>query len=105
MADDGDTTPVAQTTSPNKNCRSAEEINTSLLDIDKIITYNRVNWAINSFDKYKAPGFDNIYPIMLQKTWELIDEIIVNIYKKCLLLKYVPKKMDGSQSNLYTKTG
>lgn len=92
MVDNEDTTFVAPTMSPTKKCRNVEETNTSHLDIDEIITHNRVNWAISSFDKYKAPGFDNIYPIMLQKTWKLIGEIIVNIYKKCLQLNYVPKK-------------
>lgn len=58
--------------------------------INNIVNYNRVKWAINSFEKYKSPGLDNIYPVMLQKGWEILGEHIVNIYKACLKLSYVP---------------
>lgn len=61
-------------------------------EIEQITNYNRVNWAINSFQKYKSPGLDGIYPIMLQKGWDLIGKHIVNIYKACLNIGYVPNK-------------
>ena len=55
-----------------------------------IISYERVKWALHSFDKYKSPGYDGIYPIMLQKGWNIIGKYIVDIYKACLTLGYVP---------------
>jgi hypothetical protein len=31
----------------------------------KIVTHQRVEWAINSFSPYKSPGMDGIFPAML----------------------------------------
>ena len=78
------------------NCNSLAEFIASNgfddAEIENITNYNRVNWAINSFQKYKSPGLDGIYPIMLQKGWDLIGKHIVNIYKACLNIGYVPNK-------------
>jgi hypothetical protein len=34
---------------------------------NRIINYNRINWAISSFDAYKSPGPDGIFPALLQQ--------------------------------------
>lgn len=59
--------------------------------IDKITTANRVEWALFSFDKYKSPGKDKIYPALIQKSWHIVNKCIVNIYKASLQLCYIPK--------------
>jgi len=33
----------------------------------RIITYHRVEWAIDSFAPYKSPGMDGIFPALLQE--------------------------------------
>ena len=33
----------------------------------KIVTLERLRWAISAFKPYKAPGSDGIYPVLLQK--------------------------------------
>lgn len=58
--------------------------------IDRILNKHRAEWAIHSFDKYKSPGYDNIYPAMLQKGWPLISGLVLDIYKASLLLNYIP---------------
>lgn len=59
--------------------------------IKHIVNMQRVEWAIHSFDRYKSPGYDNVYPIMLQKGWSIIGRLIVDIYKASLLLNYIPE--------------
>lgn len=59
--------------------------------INDITHKNRVEWAIFYFEKFKCPGPDQIYPIMLQKAWCIIDKHLRNIYKACLNQCYVPK--------------
>jgi len=38
----------------------------------QVVTPEKVKWAINSFEPYKAPGPDGIFPKMLQKGCEVI---------------------------------
>ena len=33
----------------------------------RIVTYRRVEWAIDSFAPYKSPGMDGIFPALLQE--------------------------------------
>jgi hypothetical protein len=33
----------------------------------KVVYPNGVEWAIKTFEPYRAPGIDGIYPILLQK--------------------------------------
>ena len=33
----------------------------------KIVTYRRLEWAINSFSPYKSQGVDGIFPALLQE--------------------------------------
>lgn len=35
--------------------------------INTIVSKPRVEWALFSFDKYKSPGDDQVYPVMLKK--------------------------------------
>lgn len=57
-----------------------------------MITKNKIEWALFSFEKYKSPGNDQIYPIMLQKAWHFMGDYILNIYRASLNLAYIPKE-------------
>ena len=38
----------------------------------RVVSYNKLKWALFSFQSYKSPGMDGIMPIMLQQGFELL---------------------------------
>lgn len=72
---------------------------------NQLLTHNRVEWAIHTFEKYKSPGRDKIYPVMLQKSWHIIDKHIVKIYKASLSLCYIPKQWQEVKVTFIPKPG
>jgi hypothetical protein len=38
----------------------------------RIVTYRKVEWAIDTFAPYKSPGVDGIFPAILQEGWEVL---------------------------------
>lgn len=56
----------------------------------KIINQARVKWAIASFDSFKSPGPDNVYPAMLKEGVEMISPHLEKIYTACLATGYIP---------------
>jgi len=50
-----------------------------------IITYHRVEWAIDSFAPYKSPGMYGIFPALLQEGWEILIPCLVRIFRACLV--------------------
>jgi ribonuclease HI len=77
---------------PQENHRlGGEVVNENDLDfINKIISPRRVEWAIFSSDPFKSPGLDEIHPVLLQKSWDIIGDLIVSIYKASVMLGYIP---------------
>ena len=55
-----------------------------------VVTYRRVEWAIDFFAPYKSPGVDSIFPVLLQKEWEVVIPYLVRIFHACLAIGYVP---------------
>ena len=55
----------------------------------RIITYSRVEWAIDSFAPYKSPGMDGIFPALLQEGREILIPYLVRIFRACLVSGYV----------------
>jgi len=56
----------------------------------RMVTYRRVEWAIDSFTPYKSPGVDGIFPALLQKGREVFIPYLVRIFHACLATGYVP---------------
>jgi len=56
----------------------------------RVVTYRRVEWAIDSFASYKSPGVDGIFPALLQKGREVVIPYLVRIFRACLATGYVP---------------
>jgi len=56
----------------------------------RIITYRRVQWAIDSFVLYKSPGMDGIFSSLLQDGREMLIPHLVRIFRVCLATGYVP---------------
>ena len=56
----------------------------------RIITYRRVECAIDSFAPYKSPGMDEIFPALLQEGRGILIPYLVKIFCACLATGYVP---------------
>ena len=59
--------------------------------VNKIFTPSRVRWAISTFEPFKSPGGDGIFPALLQKCMDSITPLLCIIYKGSLKLSYIPK--------------
>jgi hypothetical protein len=55
-----------------------------------VVTFRRVEWAINSFAPYKSPGVDGKFPALLQQAREVVIPYLVRIFRACLATGYVP---------------
>jgi hypothetical protein len=38
----------------------------------RVVSYVRMEWAIDSFAQYKSPGMNGIFPAMLQEGWRVL---------------------------------
>ena len=56
----------------------------------RLTSPDRVTWAIGSFELYKSPGVDGIYPVLLQKGLGLLLEPLTKIFRACLAIGFVP---------------
>ena len=56
----------------------------------RVVTYRRVEWAIDSFAPYKSPGMDGIFLALLQQGQEAVIPYLVRIFRACLSTGYVP---------------
>jgi hypothetical protein len=55
-----------------------------------VVTFRRVEWAIDSFAPYKSPGVHGIFPVLLQQAQEVVIPYLVRIFCACLATGYVP---------------
>ena len=55
----------------------------------KVVTYQRVGWAIDSFAPYKSPGMDGIFPALLQEGREILIPYLIRIFRACLATGFV----------------
>ncbi|XP_029162920.1 uncharacterized protein LOC114934411 [Nylanderia fulva] len=56
----------------------------------RVVYPEGVKWAIRSFDPYKAPGPDGIYPILLQKELDLLIGPLTKILRASIALRHIP---------------
>jgi hypothetical protein len=56
----------------------------------KVISYDRLKWAVNLFLTYKSLGMDGIMPMMLQQGFELLGCKLVMLLRASLALGYIP---------------
>jgi hypothetical protein len=63
----------------------------------RVVTYRRVEWAIDSFAPYKSPGVDGIFLVLLQQAREVVIPYLVRIFRACLAT--------GSSSYMVTGEG
>lgn len=56
----------------------------------EVVTYGRVEQAMNSFAGCKSPGMDGIFPAVLQQWWRIVVPYLVRIFHACLVTGSVP---------------
>ena len=56
----------------------------------RVITPEKVKWAVSSFSPFKSPGRDGIFPALLQYGLEFLLKPLVRLFRKCLALGYIP---------------
>jgi hypothetical protein len=56
----------------------------------RIISYDKLKWAVFSFQPYKSPGIDGIMPIMLLQGFELLAGKLLMLLRASLALRYIP---------------
>ncbi len=72
---------------------------------ESIISTDRVRWAVSMFSPFKSPGTDGIYPVLLQKSLDMIIDRVVTIFKACLAWGYVPKSWRTVRAVFIPKPG
>jgi len=55
----------------------------------RVVTYRRVEWAIDSFAPYKSPGVDGIFTALLQEGWRVVVPYLVRMLCTCLATGYI----------------
>ncbi|XP_055839079.1 uncharacterized protein LOC129907060 [Episyrphus balteatus] len=55
-----------------------------------ICSGKRIDWAINTFQLFKSPGVDGIFPALLQKGAEDLMPYIISILRSSMALAHVP---------------
>jgi len=55
-----------------------------------VVTFRRVEWAIDSFAPYKSPGVGGIFPALLHQAREVVIPNLVRIFRAGLATGYVP---------------
>jgi hypothetical protein len=56
----------------------------------RVISYDKLKWAVFSFQPYKSPGIDGIMPTMLQQVFELLVRKLLLLLRTNLALGYIP---------------
>lgn len=74
----------------NEVTQVATTLTTSDLNLDKILSREKIEWAIKSFEPYKSAGIDGVIPKMLQVSIDSVTTILQRIYKDCFTLAYMP---------------
>lgn len=75
------------------------------LQINELVSTEKVRWAINSFKPYKSPGKDGVYPALLQNTSMAFVDRLCDTYRACLKLGYIPVSWQESKVIFIPKPG
>jgi hypothetical protein len=55
----------------------------------RVVTYRRVEWAIDSFAPHKSPGVDGIFTALLQEGQRAVVSYPVRMFYTCLATGYM----------------
>ena len=73
--------------------------------IKKFISLQNIEESFKSFKSYKSPGADDIYPIMLVKTFDIVGKEIQEIFTETLLCGTIPEEWNITKAILIPKPG
>ena len=62
-----------------------------MLELEDIVTRDKIRWAVNSFKPYKAPGPDGLAPAVIQHSLSYTTDCLLSLFKGCIQLSYTPK--------------
>jgi len=71
----------------------------------KIVTEERVRWAVSLYAPYKSPDIDGIFPALLQKGLDILIETLVKIFRACIGYGYIPVQLRTSRVVFVPKPG
>jgi len=71
----------------------------------KIVNPERVRWAIMTFEPYKTPGPDGVFPILLQKGLDILLHPILKVMRASFALRYAPVAWRGTRVVFIPKPG
>jgi Reverse transcriptase (RNA-dependent DNA polymerase) len=72
---------------------------------DRIVTKEKLKWAVSSFKPYKCPGRDGIYPILLQEGLDVISPVLVKLFRASLASGYIPNAWREVKVSFIPKAG
>ena len=58
----------------------------------RIVTRESIRFSLSSFENFKSPGPDGIYPAMLKKGGDRLIEALKRIFTACLAFGYIPSQ-------------
>lgn len=74
-------------------------------NIKTCILTPKIRWALQSFQPYKSPGTDEIFPALLQKAIETVIDPLHTLFMASLLTGYIPMAWRGSKVTFIPKPG
>jgi ribonuclease HI len=72
---------------------------------NKVVTEERIKWAVNSFGPYKSPGVDGIYPFLLQEGLDVLSPCLVKLFKASINSGHIPAAWRGVRATFIPKAG
>lgn len=73
--------------------------------LGEIISITKIRWTIGSFEAYKSPDIDVIFPKTIQSTIDIVAPFLCSIYKGCLHITSYPYPGGSLRWSLYLRRG
>ena len=72
---------------------------------NRIITIDRIKWALGKFRPFKSAGGDGIFPALLKESGEILLEPLCEILRSSLALGHIPKQWETVKVTFIPKPG
>ncbi|KAI5753143.1 hypothetical protein M8J77_023972 [Diaphorina citri] len=70
-----------------------------------VVTHKKLEWAISTFQPFKAAGNDGIFPALLQRAKEIVIPILCRLFKASIATGYIPINWRGGRVVFIPKPG
>lgn len=71
----------------------------------RIVTMERIRWAIGKFKPYKSAGDDGIFPALLKESGEILLRPLCGVLRSSLALGHIPTKWEKVKVTFIPKPG